>query len=146
MNLTELGARIKQLREKRGLKQIAVANALQISAQAVSKWERGENAPDIAVLLDLSKLLGVSCDTLLGRGENTDDTFEATVFCSDLRGFARRCAEMPPRDVALWANGIFHLITESVVRHDGIPVKYVGDGFLGFFSGPNHAKRALLAA
>ncbi|MEZ6186165.1 MAG: helix-turn-helix transcriptional regulator [Planctomycetota bacterium] len=28
-----------------------VANALQISAQAVSKWERGENAPDISVLL-----------------------------------------------------------------------------------------------
>lgn len=146
MNLVELGERIRGLREKRGFKQRDVANALQISAQAVSKWERGENAPDIAVLLDLSKLLGVSCDTLLGRAEKSDDTFEATVFCTDMKGFGERSARMPPRDVALWANGIFHLVTEAVVRHDGVPVKYVGDGFLGFFSGPNHAQRALRAA
>ena len=145
MNLVALGDRIRQLREKRGLKQRDVAGALQISAQAVSKWERGENAPDIAVLLDLSKLLGVSVDALLGRGENTD-TFEATVFCTGLNGFAERSAKMPPRDVALWANGLFHLVTEAVVRYDGVPVKYVGDGFLGFFSGPNHAKRAVQAA
>jgi class 3 adenylate cyclase len=144
--LVELGQRIKGLREKLGLKQRDIAGALQISAQAVSKWERGENAPDIAVLLDLSKLLGVSCDALLGRREQMDDTFEATVFCTDIHGFAKRSASMPPRDVALWANGIFHLVTEAVVRHDGVPIKYVGDGFLGFFSGPNHAKRALRAA
>lgn len=146
MNLVELGRRIKQLREKRGFKQIDIARALQISAQAVSKWERGENAPDIAVLLDLTKLLGVSCDTLLGRGENSDDTFDATVFCTSLNFFAERSTKMPPREVARWANGLFHLVTESVTRYDGIPVKYVGDGFLGFFSGPNHARRAAQAA
>ncbi|HYF47774.1 MAG TPA: helix-turn-helix domain-containing protein [Planctomycetota bacterium] len=146
MNLVELGQRIRGLREKRNLKQRDVANALQISAQAVSKWERGENAPDIAILLDLTKLLGVSTDTLLGRGERMDDTFDATVFCTGLNGFAQRSATMPPRDVAQWANGLFHLVTEAVVRHDGIPIKYVGDGFLGFFSGPNHAIRAVHAA
>jgi class 3 adenylate cyclase len=146
MNLVELGLRIKNLREQRGFKQRDIANALQISAQAVSKWERGENAPDIAVLLDLTKLLGVTCDTLLGRREKLDDTFEATVFCTGLNGFAQRSTVMPPRDVARWANGLFHLVTESVDRFDGIPVKYVGDGFLGFFSGPNHARRAVQAA
>lgn len=146
MNLVELGRRIRELREKRGFKQINIANALQISAQAVSKWERGENAPDIAVLLDLTKLLGVSCDTLLGRGENSEDTFEATVFCTSLNHFAERSTKIPPRDVARWANGLFHLVTESVTRYDGVPVKYVGDGFLGFFSGPNHAHRAAQAA
>jgi class 3 adenylate cyclase len=146
VNLVALGQRIKELREKRALKQRDIANALQISAQAVSKWERGENAPDIAVLLDLSKLLGVSCDSLLGRREKSDDTFEATVLCTGLNGFAQRSAKFPPPDIAMWANGIFHLVTEAVVRHDGVPVKYVGDGFLGFFSGPNHARRAVQAA
>ena len=146
MNLIELGGRIKELREKRGLKQIGVANALQISAQAVSKWERGENAPDISVLIDLARLLGVSCDTLLGRREKLDDTFEATVFCTSLNHFAERSSRMPPRDVAGWANGLFHLVTEAVVRFEGVPVKYVGDGFLGFFSGPEHARRAVQAA
>lgn len=145
MNLAELGQRVRELREKRWLKQRDIANALQISPQAVSKWERGENAPDLAVLLDLSKLLGVSCDTLLGRREKTGDTFEATVFCTGLNHFAERSAQMPPRDVALWANGLFHLVTEAVVRWDGVPVKYVGDGFLGFFSGAGHARRAVRA-
>ena len=146
MNLIELGGRIRQLREKRGFKQIGIANALQISPQAVSKWERGENAPDIAILLDLSKLLGVSCDTLLGRSEKDQDTFEATVFCTALNGFAERSSAMPPADVARWSNGLFHLVTQAVVAFDGIPVKYVGDGFLGFFSGSNHAQRAVRAA
>lgn len=145
MNLAVLGKRIRALRERRGLKQTDIANALQVSPQAVSKWERGENAPDISVWLDLSKLLGVSCDTLLGRTEAAD-TFEATVFCTALNRFAERCKRKSPRDVALWANGLFYTVTEAVLRHDGVPVKYVGDGFLGFFSGPRHAERALEAA
>ncbi|MBI1320653.1 MAG: helix-turn-helix domain-containing protein [Candidatus Hydrogenedens sp.] len=145
MNLAVLGKRIRELRERRGLKQNDVANALQVSPQAVSKWERGENAPDISLWLGLSQLLGVSCDTLLGRTEAAD-TFPATVLCTGLNHFAERAKRGEPRDLALWANGLFHTVTETVLRHDGVPVKYVGDGFLGFFSGPRHADRALDAA
>jgi class 3 adenylate cyclase len=145
MNLAILGKRIRGYREKRNLKQIDVANALQVSAQAVSKWERGENAPDISLWLGLSKLLGISCDTLLGRGEE-EDSFEGTVFCTALNQFAHRSRTMSPRDVASWANSIFYPVTEAALRFDGVPVKYVGDGFLGVFSGPGHAERALQAA
>lgn len=145
MNLAILGKRIRALRERRGLKQNDIANALQISPQAVSKWERGENAPDISVWLNLSQLLGVSCDALLGRTQ-AEETFEATVFCTGLNRYAERCKKKKPRDVALWANGLFYTVTEAVLRHDGVPVKYVGDGFLSFFSGPGHAERALEAA
>ena len=68
------------------------------------------------------------------------------VFCTSLNGFAQRSATMPPREVAAWANRIYYLITESVLRFDGVPVKYVGDGFLGFFAGAGQAGRALHAA
>ena len=68
MLLGELGQRIRTQRERLGLKQHDIANALQVSPQAVSKWERGENAPDIAVLGELCTLLGVTTDWLLGRG------------------------------------------------------------------------------
>ncbi|MCW8133951.1 MAG: helix-turn-helix domain-containing protein [Planctomycetota bacterium] len=146
MNLVDLGNRIRKQRERRGLKQSDIAHALQISAQAVSKWERGENAPDIAVLLDLAKVLGVTSDWILGRGENDRDTFEATVLCTSLNGFAEFAAGLPPREVAARANGVFHLLTEAVLRYEGVPVKYVGDGFLAFFSGADHARRALQAA
>ncbi|MCA8925064.1 MAG: helix-turn-helix domain-containing protein [Planctomycetes bacterium] len=146
MNLKHLGQRIRELREARGLKQRDVASALQISAQAVSKWERGENAPDISVLLDLSQLLDVTCDVLLGRKERLGDTFPAAVFVSELAGFARDAVDTSPRDVALRTNGVLHPVTEALLAFDGVPVKYTGDGLLGFFSGPTHAKRALDAA
>ena len=73
MLLIELGQRLRTQRERLGLKQNDVANALQVSPQAVSKWERGENCPDIATLGPLARLLGVSTDWLLdAHGENQD--------------------------------------------------------------------------
>ncbi|HUT95543.1 MAG TPA: helix-turn-helix domain-containing protein [Thermoguttaceae bacterium] len=146
MNLKKLGLRIKTRREKRKLRQADVASALRVSAQAVSKWERGENAPDISVLVGLAQLLDVSVEWLLGATSPETDTFAATVFCTSLNGFAERAASMPPRDVADWANGIYHALTEAMRRFDGIPVKYVGDGSLGFFAGTGQADRALRAA
>jgi len=145
MNLKQLGLRIKTQRERRKLRQSDIAGALQISAQAVSKWERGENAPDISVLVDLARLLGVSVEWLLGGNSAERDTFPATVFCTSLNGFAQQSAVMPPRDVAAWANGIYYTLTEAMKRQDGVPIKYVGDGSLGFFAGNDHADRALRA-
>ncbi len=146
MNMKKLGERIKERRKRLGLTQADVANALQISAQAVSKWERGENAPDISILLDVTRLLGSSVEWLLGDTAPDRDTFPATVFCTSVNGFAERAAGLRPRQVAEWANTLYYNITEAVIRHDGVPVKYVGDGFLGFFSGRDHATRALRAA
>lgn len=146
MDLRRLGQRIKTRREKLALRQSDIAAVLQISAQAVSKWERGENAPDISVLPELAGLLGVSIEWLLGGTSAETETFPATVFCTSLNGFAAKAASIRPRDLAAWANRIYYAITEAVVRFDGVPVKYVGDGFLGFFAGVNQARRALEAA
>ena len=146
MNLKDLGNRIRDLRQTRGLKQRDVANALQLSAQAVSKWERGENAPDISVLLDLATLLDVTCDVLLGRQDRLGETFPAAVFVSELANFARDATATTPRELALRTNGILHQVTESLLALDGVPVKYTGDGLLGFFSGPTYAARAAEAA
>lgn len=146
MDMKKLGLRIKSQREKRKLRQADIANALQISAQAVSKWERGENAPDISVLLELSRLLGVSIEWLLGGTMAEKDTFIATVFCTDLKGFAKKATEMSPRDLAVWSNTIHYTVTEALKQFDGIPIKYMGDGLLGFFSGTKHPERAWEAA
>lgn len=142
----DLGQRIRQLREKRNLKQLNLANALQISVQAVSKWERNENFPDIVTLIKLARVLGTSTDYLLGVNEEEPGMLEATVLCSSINDFARKSKTMTSREVADWANVIFHHLTESVLEYDGVPIKYVGDGFLCFFSGAQHAERALKAA
>lgn len=146
MLLKDLGNRIRARREKRGLKQHDVANALDISPQAVSKWERGENGPDLTVLEPLARLLGVTVDWLIAGSEEPKDVFEATVFVSSIHGAHEKALQMRPRDFALWANGVFYQITEIALRHEGVPIKYMGDQFLCFFSGARQQDRALRTA
>jgi class 3 adenylate cyclase len=145
MLAADMGERIRTRREHMGLTQRDVAHALQVSNQAVSKWERGENAPDIETLAGLGRLLGVSVDFLLGTHGREGEIFEATVFLSDVRGFSVRYQGMPERDGAVWLNGMLTQITEAVLRHDGVPVKYMGDAVLAFFAGAEHRDRAMRA-
>ncbi len=60
----EIGTKIKSLRQQRGITQEALAEQLGVSAQAVSKWERGTAAPDIGLLPELSVFFGVRIDDL----------------------------------------------------------------------------------
>ena len=146
MDLITLGNRIREQRLRRRLKQQDIANALALSAQAVSKWERGENAPDIALLPDLATILDVTIDWLLVGPQEPADSLEATILCTSINQFATRSARMSSKSAATWMNGLFYTLTESVLQYRGVPIKYVGDGFLCFFSGIDHSQRALNAA
>ena len=64
MELT-LGKRIAALRREKSLKQDELAQMLEVSPQAVSKWENDQTCPDISLLPKLAKILGVSVDALL---------------------------------------------------------------------------------
>ena len=60
-----LGRRIARLRLARTATQERLAKELNVSPQAVSKWENDINYPDISLLPDLARFLGVSVDELL---------------------------------------------------------------------------------
>lgn len=60
-----IGKRITALRRKKGLKQEDLAQMLEVTAQAVSKWENDLTCPDISLLPKLASILGVSVDELL---------------------------------------------------------------------------------
>jgi len=60
-----LGKRIAHLRRERELKQDELAAKLDVSPQAVSKWENDQTCPDITALPKLSEILGVTVDELL---------------------------------------------------------------------------------
>lgn len=60
-----LGERIAEKRKALGLKQEELAEALGVSAQAVSKWENDVSCPDIMTLPALAKKLKISVDELL---------------------------------------------------------------------------------
>lgn len=61
-----IGMTIKTLRKKRGLTQEQLAEYLGVTSRAVSQWERGRTAPDIAQLPILANIFEVSTDVLLG--------------------------------------------------------------------------------
>lgn len=63
-----MGQFIAALRKANGLTQQQLADKLNVSNKAVSRWERDECAPDISLIAPLSEILGVSCDELL-KGE-----------------------------------------------------------------------------
>ena len=65
------GQRFQRLRKNANLTQEEVATTLNITAQAVSKWENDVSAPDISVLVELSNILSVSLDELLGKQKAT---------------------------------------------------------------------------
>ena len=62
----KLKIEIKELRKRQGMTQKELAEKMQVSFQAVSKWENGVNMPDITHIPRLIDIFGVSADELLG--------------------------------------------------------------------------------
>ena len=73
----ELGTRIRALRKERGLSQEALAQALEVSRQAVTKWEDGSSLPSTANLFALSGFFGVPLAELTGTPESTSSASPA---------------------------------------------------------------------
>lgn len=73
-----LGRRIARLRLAKTATQERLAKELNVSPQAVSKWENDINYPDISLLPDLARFLGVSVDELLsGASASTQESVSA---------------------------------------------------------------------
>ena len=69
MTTTEtLGTRLHRMRKQKNLTQDEVAERLNVSPQAVSKWENDQSCPDIMLLPQIAELYGTTTDILL-RGE-----------------------------------------------------------------------------
>lgn len=67
--MNTIGENIRRYRRERDITQEMLADRLHISAQAVSKWERGESLPDVTLIVPMASYLGVSADDLLGVNE-----------------------------------------------------------------------------
>ena len=75
-----IGANIKRLRVTKNVTQEQLAEAMNVTPAAVSKWERGETYPDITLLQPLAYYFGVSLDDLMGYDEKkVDQTIEELI-------------------------------------------------------------------
>ncbi len=69
--MENLGKRISERRKFKNIKQDELAEMLRVSPQAVSKWENDISCPDISLLPELAKILGITVDELLsGKQQN----------------------------------------------------------------------------
>ena len=68
LNLIEIGQYIQSGRKELGMTQAELGERLNVSAQSVSNWERGETLPDVSILPDLAVILHCSVDAILLGG------------------------------------------------------------------------------
>ena len=77
MDNKKIGELIKRLRINKGLTQEQLGDMVGVGFRSVSKWERGITLPDISIINDVSKILGITSDELLS-GELNEETITNT--------------------------------------------------------------------
>lgn len=102
MNLL-IDKNLRELRKNRGTRQEDLAEHLGVSVQSVSKWEHGENLPDLTLIPAIASYYDVTVDDLLGVGEIRKK--EKIKAYEDESNKLRQAGKIP-EDVALWRNAI----------------------------------------
>ena len=129
MDTQKMGSFIRELRKEQNMTQKDLAERLHLTDRAVSKWERGLNAPDLATLEPLAEALGVSLTELIAgeRAEEKKEDLRAVIGYSveqaKRRSRARRrCLGFALGIVALalvmvgsilWCKGVFSVAERS---------------------------------
>ena len=115
-----LGRRIARLRLARTATQERLAKELNVSLQAVSKWENDINYPDISLLPDLARFLGVSVDELLsGASASAQESVAAQ----------ERAAEKSTAEVVAVADDEFAEIVEEPAEQGNQGIATQSSGF-----------------
>ncbi len=107
----QIAGTLRELRARKKNTQEQLASHLGVTAQAVSKWERGDGCPDIAQLPAIAFYYGVTVDHLLG----VDDAAKR----GKLSDYVLRSRELSvPERVALWREAYREFPSESLVLHN----------------------------
>jgi transcriptional regulator, XRE family len=117
-----LGRRIARLRLAKTATQERLAKELNVSPQAVSKWENDINYPDISLLPDLARFLGVSVDELLSGASASAQESSAAQESTAVREHAA--------DVSVAADEPVEIVEEPVEQdNQGIATQSSGFSF-----------------
>ena len=76
MNQTEIGEFIAKCRKEKKLTQAQLAERLNITDRAVSKWETGKSMPDSSIMLELCEILGITVNDLLSGEKISMESYE----------------------------------------------------------------------
>lgn len=98
-----IGRKIKLLRKEKDITQEKLAAYLNVSCQAVSKWENGTASPDIALIVPIANFFNVTTDELLNRNEESQKIEIERMLD---RGSELAREGLVKEEIALWENAV----------------------------------------
>ena len=131
----KLSEKILYCRKKSGLSQEALAQKLDVSRQAVSKWETGEATPDLNNLALLAKEFKVTADWLISEDEPVEVTHPDTKpsdtpsWIDHIPGFVGRMLKKYG-----WIFGVYLAASGALFAGVGAVAKFVSEGMLNRFN------------
>ena len=78
MEQIQIGSFLKKLRKEKGITQEQFAEVLNVSARTISRWENGNNMPDISLLIEIADFFDVSIPEII-NGERKRETMEEKI-------------------------------------------------------------------
>ena len=115
MDALETGKRIQELRKQHGWTQKELAERICVSDKAVSKWERGLNFPDMALLKPLAEVLETSVTELLGLEAEEQKVELVTEVAAEET--ARLQKEIRNRALICLTAGVIWIISQLVIAN-----------------------------
>lgn len=76
MDLVKIGRFIAECRKEKGLTQSQLAEKLNITDKAVSKWETGKGMPDVSIMIELCDILGINVNELLSGEKLSEEKYK----------------------------------------------------------------------
>lgn len=134
-----IGERISELRKERNLSQAQLAKMLDVSRQAVSKWENDLTAPDTIKLIQLSDVLDTDVEYLATGRHSAPQTEPSVVKIADKADNAVKIIEKPV--VRIIERPIVEFVEKPVIkkvtrtRYLRNPVEYAAVGVAGLLIG-----------
>jgi len=95
MNMAELAERLKELRERRKLSQVRLADLIGVSPRVYNRWENGDATPHWSSIVKIADFLGVSLDELAGRTEINDSI---VIHNHKLHELYKKVDQLPDKD------------------------------------------------
>lgn len=116
---------IAELRTSSGMTQLELGEKLNYSDKTISKWERAESTPDIAVLIEIAEIFGVTLDYLV-KPEHTKDDFAESETENDSKKakYNRRVIAYMSESIG-WIVAIFaFIVTTLIVKEESFQFLY----------------------
>lgn len=78
MEQKKIGRLLKELRKEKGITQEQFAEKFNVSSRTVSRWENGNNMPDLDILIEISDYYGIDLREIF-KGERKSDTMDKEI-------------------------------------------------------------------